>query len=723
MRPGTGSTPPPASSGNHAAARRLELLTSAWPALALGLLCYVTTLGHGFNYDDIPMVEQNPRIRALGEVQSIWLSDWWRAPEGPGRAPSDPSRDLLYRPLTLFSFACNHALHGLRPFGFHLVNVLLHAATCGLVWRFAHRLLGDRLIAAAAAAWFAVHPVHVEAVSTIVGRAELLATLFALLGLDALLPARGSPGPARLVLAAASLLAALLSKESAVSAPVIGWLLLFWRSRGGERTARSEVIRILTMLTPMAAYFSLRAMALEGALLRHSPYSLVFNPLVDAAGGSYVAGVLIIFGHYLRLLVLPNVLSSDYGLGVIDPHDPSDPMLLVGIVGVLALGAALLGGRSRHVAWRNVALLVTCFLLSYTLISNLVITIGVSAAERLFYWPSVFAIAAASVAIVSGWRRVVGATAAARSPVWAWGGGLVLLALAARSMLRATDWQDDLTLFRADTAVWPRSAQLHFALGLLLVPEIYQARDQASHAALLQEAATALDRALKTWPRFPAALRTRGEVFYLADDPDRARQYIETALNLDPRDFIAQRMLLRLRQPDSQPASQLADLAAAKRDTDNAALQMRWAEALLSSGDVVAALEPARRAAELEPRNPAALRLEAQALMLNSQSAPAIEILRRVLLLDPSDWEAHANLSSLLAETDPPASLTHAQDAARLRPDDLRVRINLAEALAANGHTHAALEAFLRIERDLPAGHPFTAAIRGRVEELRRRSP
>src|SRR5204862_248977 len=73
----------------------------------------------------------------------------------------DPHRDRLYRPLTLFSFALNYAAdaargalgpHGEpRPLGFLLVNWLLHAACCALLWVFARRLFGDVLLATAAA--------------------------------------------------------------------------------------------------------------------------------------------------------------------------------------------------------------------------------------------------------------------------------------------------------------------------------------------------------------------------------------------------------------------------------------------------------------------------------------------------------------------------------------------------------------------------------------------
>ena len=80
----------------------------------------------------------------------------------------------LYRPVTMLTYMANHQV-STDPFGFHLVNVLLHALVTLAVLALARELLGSLLAATVAAALFAVHPVHTEAVSNIVGRAELLA--------------------------------------------------------------------------------------------------------------------------------------------------------------------------------------------------------------------------------------------------------------------------------------------------------------------------------------------------------------------------------------------------------------------------------------------------------------------------------------------------------------------------------------------------------------------
>lgn len=186
-----------------------------WLAAAVGAVCFLNSLGNGFTYDDIGIIRENPRIRHLDRPRDIWLADWWQ-PTDSEQEVLRRRRDRLYRPLTLCTFALNYAVGELRPFGYHAVNVALHAIVCWLVWRFAQRLFGDATLSTWAALLFAVHPVHCEAVANAVGRAEILAALFLLWGLLVLVPARAVPRAGRALGAGALFFAALLSKETAV---------------------------------------------------------------------------------------------------------------------------------------------------------------------------------------------------------------------------------------------------------------------------------------------------------------------------------------------------------------------------------------------------------------------------------------------------------------------------------------------------------------------------
>ena len=122
-------------------------------------------------------------LAAALDLDRLLATDYWGTPITA--AASHKS----YRPLTVLTVWLNHRAHGLDVRGYHVVNVLLHALASVLVFYVAKAIMrigapagvSDRAqhpTAAWAALLFAVHPVHVEAVANVAGRAELLSACF-----------------------------------------------------------------------------------------------------------------------------------------------------------------------------------------------------------------------------------------------------------------------------------------------------------------------------------------------------------------------------------------------------------------------------------------------------------------------------------------------------------------------------------------------------------------
>src|SRR5207244_4388477 len=118
-------------------------------------LVYLNALHNPFVYDDYHTVVANPSIQDLRNIRALVLGD-------------------VSRPVINTSYAIDRAFWGTEPFGFHLTNVLLHMINVVLLWHLARRLSADRIVAASAAALFAVHPMMTEAVGYVSGRSELL---------------------------------------------------------------------------------------------------------------------------------------------------------------------------------------------------------------------------------------------------------------------------------------------------------------------------------------------------------------------------------------------------------------------------------------------------------------------------------------------------------------------------------------------------------------------
>ncbi|KAK4010146.1 hypothetical protein OUZ56_019293 [Daphnia magna] len=153
--------------------------------LLMGCLVFANSLGGDFVHDDLSAIRYNEDVTSSGggasdgtgtSKSSIWSNDFW------GTALSDVKSHKSYRPLTVLSFRWNYLVGGFNPFGYHVVNVALHGAVIITFARICrHRLQTTLRTSLMSASLFAIHSIHTEAVAGIVGRADILATLFFLL--------------------------------------------------------------------------------------------------------------------------------------------------------------------------------------------------------------------------------------------------------------------------------------------------------------------------------------------------------------------------------------------------------------------------------------------------------------------------------------------------------------------------------------------------------------
>ena len=137
---------------------------------------YLNALPADFTFDDVGVISENVAVQIHPAADLLTYVYY------PGG---------LYRPLTMLTYAANASIDA-RPWGYHLVNVVLHALVSIAVFFLARRLLDSAVAATVAALLFAVHPIHTEAVTGIVGRAELLAALGVLVSLLAVARALNS---------------------------------------------------------------------------------------------------------------------------------------------------------------------------------------------------------------------------------------------------------------------------------------------------------------------------------------------------------------------------------------------------------------------------------------------------------------------------------------------------------------------------------------------------
>jgi tetratricopeptide (TPR) repeat protein len=197
--------------------------TSAWIAPLAAVLVYLHTCWFGFVIDDGVQIGQNATTHSLRNIPGFFFGDIFTVFNGLSTN--------YYRPLFWSTLAVEYRAFGLHAWGFHLVNVLLHAGVCYLVYRLALAIGLDRGVATLAALLFAVQPAHVEAVAWVSAIPEIMMAMCVLGSFLLYLRFRRTRGLASIALAALLFLTGLLFKETAMVLPV---LILFYEAAFGK---------------------------------------------------------------------------------------------------------------------------------------------------------------------------------------------------------------------------------------------------------------------------------------------------------------------------------------------------------------------------------------------------------------------------------------------------------------------------------------------------------
>ena len=671
---------------------------AAWLAPIAALAVYANALSGGFVYDDGPVVQGSDRLRHVADWPRIWTTDYWLPPEGL----RDPHRDLLYRPLTLQSYALNYWFFDERPWHFHLVNVLLFAAVCAGVWRLGAVWLGDATAATLGATLFAVHPIHTEAVAGVIGRAELLSALFMLAALLLWHADKLRPSVPKAAGAAICAMAALLAKETALTLPAVTLIADAWcrRKSGTPRGPywRSRALRAyVPLVAAIALYAAMRGYACGGVFASGTVTALQ-NPLVSADLAERVWTPFKLLGMYLWLFVWPDRLCADYSLGALPPvHTPWTPPALGGaaavVMGAIAVRRSLRGPGAA-------ACLIGLFVAGYAIIANGPALIGTIFAERLFFWPSVPLCLLVGLAGSRAWRAIRKAGSA--NPTFIRVGVVCLLGgLGVRSAVRNLDWASNDTLFAAAHQVNPRSAKVLYAY----------ARTQLA-AKRPGQAAELLERATEIWAGhrdmwFWLALsyRAAGKL----DDSLGAIRAAEL-LRVPSRHLRALCANIRLsREGKPALAEQIPQAEARCRaHPDDGAARYRLGNLLLDAGRPADAVEHLQAAYESGvDRDAVGLRL-ADALRQCGEFAGAAELLRISIRRAPDSWEPHALLARCLPHLPggEAEAVREVATATALAPRHVAARIAAAEVFTDLGRPAEAIEAYKILAELLPDRRP-----------------
>jgi len=603
--------------------RRVSWLVPVLIALVT-VAAFLPMLQNQFVWDDEKNLLNNPHYRGLGWIQLRWM--WTTFHMGQ------------YIPLTWMTFGLDYLLWGMKPVGYHVTSLLLHATSAVAFYFVAFRILRIALPASVergqatlalsagfAALLFALHPLRVESVAWATERRDVLSGLFYLLTILVYLRARerGERGNGWYWESLGLFACALLSKSMAVSLPVVllildvyplgrlGGSIGWW----GEHARRAYIEKIPFVLLAVAA-------SVIAFLALFHIQNLAPLDQLSMLGRLAVSAYSLTF--YLWKTAVPVNLSPLYELHELNPWAP--PYLL-SYGAVVALTVLALASRRRVPGLPAVWLAYVVILLP---------VLGVFqngpqvAADRYTYLAGLGWAVLAGAALISGWRR--------RTLLVA---GLVVCVLLAMGLLtwnQLRAWHDPETLWSHALGIDPKSSIAENNLGTALA-------DQGKVAEAVQHHR----QALHLNPSYALAHYNWGNALAQQGKLAEAIGHYEQALGIKP-DFA---------------------------DAHN-----NWGSALTQQGKEAEAIEHYEQALRLKPDSADAHYNVGTALAQQGKFAEAIGHYEQALRIKPDFADAHNNWGAALVQQGRRAeAIEHFQQALNIAPDYAQAKSNLVNTL------------------------------------------
>jgi tetratricopeptide (TPR) repeat protein len=580
----------------------------------LAVLPYLPALRNGFVWDDQEFIVNNQTIRELFPLSRFFQKQGLVT-------TGDIYPTTGSRPLMTFSLALDYRLWKLDPAGYHLANLLLHLLCVWLVALVAYELTRRGTAAGLAAAIFSVLPGRAEAVIALLGRSDLLATLFILIGFYAYLKFAARPRSLVIwyLISAIGFLFAVLSKETGLV--FIGLITGYELIVKPRRPMRVIILRLMPFLAIAAAYWRYRGWVLAGN-----------TSGLEWWGGTMYNNYLMslqAYAKYLWLIFVPAVLSPMHMVPI--PAGPFSFLSLLGLVLglVTVVLVAVLIRKDRTMGFGAL-----WFLIAMLPVANILPIPGMIMAERWLYLPSVGLCLAAGLAAFRFLKSSPGSIKIlARGFLF-----LILLIYSFRVFCWCPAWRSDETVARAALRTSPDS---HIALNNLGKVLLEQGR--------VQEAEVLFRRSLEIKPNYGVAhlnlamvLRDRGRM-------EEAKAECLKAVEFSPENPDAQNNLgvVLWRLGDTQTALEHIQ-EAIRLNPGSAVYRFNLGLALNQLGRIEAALSEFRTVVEIDSNNIDARLFIGYALGKLGRYQEAERELRGIINIKKNLPDAHYNLAGAL---------------------------------------------------------------------------
>jgi tetratricopeptide (TPR) repeat protein len=505
-----------------------------WIVFAFAFLIYANTLLHDYTQDDAIVIYDNMFTQdGISGIPGLLKYDTFYGffkTEGKAKLVSGGR----YRPLTPIMFAIEYELFGASPGAGHMISVLLYALLCMLIYKLLVLMLlpnmddkkGFYLFVLFASLLFAAHPLHTEVVANIKGRDEIMSMMGAVLALYYSLKYIDGKAQINILWASIAFFLGLMAKETTITyLAVIPLAVYFFRSVSLSKTTLPMIGVGLSTVVFLMIRFSVLGMDFGG-----TPMELMNNPYLKVEGNSYVpftlgekaATITYTLGKYIQLLTFPHPLTHDYYPRHVEIMSFGNWQVILSLMIYLGMLIVAFRGLKKK---DLISFCILYFLITLSIVSNIVFPIGTNMSERFMFMPSL------------GFTLLVTYLLSKYLPsqkVWIGILGGILFLYSVKTFTRNFVWKNDYTLFTTDVKTSSNSAKVLNAAGGALVTESAKTKNANKKDAMLSEAIPYLEKALTIHPNYKNAALLLGNANYYKKNYEGAIKAYQRTLQIAP---------------------------------------------------------------------------------------------------------------------------------------------------------------------------------------------
>lgn len=497
----------------------------------VAFILYFNTVNHEYVLDDFSLISENTvTTKGIKGIPTIFQNHY--------RVGYYLIDDGIYRPLSVAMFAIEWELSPNNPHLSHWLNVLFYAFTGWLLFITLSKLLKNYnlVIPFLISILFISHPVHTEVVANIKSRDELIGFFLTIASLYYMLKYFEKEKIYYLILVSFLFFGALLAKETAITMivllPVSSYIFI-------NQSFRKNILPFIFLLVPVILFLIIR-----NIVLSENDSTYMITPLENLLLATNnianrIATAINIMGDYILLLIYPKNLFYDRSFGQIKIVNFSDIKVILTLLFLIFSGVFCV---VKILKKDLIAFGIFIFLVTMTLFSNFIFTIGVAMADRFLYFASLgfaFVIVMLFIKITKTkleFENYISVSIFFKSNFKLFVFTVpIILFYSFRTIERNKDWKDNLTLFSRDVIKMPNNSRAHsfYANELIRTTEVSELDSNLKKNYYL-EGIKEFKTSIAIYPRqSPEVFEAMGTAYLKLNKFDSAEYYYKKGIKLD----------------------------------------------------------------------------------------------------------------------------------------------------------------------------------------------